>query len=58
MKIYLAANSTNVSMLYGQFKKMSEEAKRMKVFLAGSNGRRDILAQALSKGMSAGRGGE
>lgn len=49
MKLFLAVNSTNISMLYAEFKSMSEEAKKMKIYLAGLNGRKKLLLSGESE---------
>lgn len=43
MKVFFALNAKNVGMLYQEFKSMAEEAKKMKLFLVGFNGRRELL---------------
>lgn len=49
MKLFLAVNSTNISMLYAEFKSMSEEAKKMRIYLAGLNGRKKLLLSGESE---------
>lgn len=50
MKLFLALNSVNIAPMGGCWKELSRKVASMKIYLAGSNGRRWCLTRQLAGG--------